>query len=129
MREKDKLKYQKKKIKRLRNLAKDMTPREHRSALKNWKEYCTVYQTKRLERNEKILCLEKNLEKYKKRLERLERKKKNNVQDTLKTKMLTMLNELDQRKEVVKKALFGDVLSKQLKKNYSTLKHTKEKQI
>ncbi|VEN36771.1 unnamed protein product, partial [Callosobruchus maculatus] len=194
MREKEKLKYQKKKEKGLRKLVKDMTPREHRSALKNWKEYCTVYRAKRLrlknitnifvrentplsdteadtppsrpaspapvqifpapspavssaslqqrkkeakkrrqkfnrERNEKIARLEKNLEKYKKRLARLERKKKRNVEDTPKTKMLTMLNEPDQRKEVVKKALFGDVITKQLKENYSTLKRTKEKQI
>lgn len=43
--------------------------------------------------------------------------------------MLKMLEEPDQRKEVVKKALFGDVISKQLKENYSTLKRTKEKQI
>nr|CAH7719872.1 unnamed protein product [Callosobruchus chinensis] len=194
MREKEKLKYQKKKEKGLRKLVKDMTPREHRSALKKWKEYCTVYRAKRLrlknitntfvrentplsdteadtppsrpaspapvqifpapspavssaslqqrkkeakkrrqkfnrERNEKIARLVKNLEKYKKRLARLERKKKKNVEDTPKTKMFTMLNEPDQRKEVVKKALFGDVISKQLKENYSTLKRTREKQI
>lgn len=40
-----------------------------------------------------------------------------------------MLDKPDQRKEVVKKALFGDVISKQLKENYSTLKRTKERQI
>ena len=40
-----------------------------------------------------------------------------------------MLDEPDQRKEVVKKALFGDIISKQLKENYSTLKRTKERQI
>lgn len=31
--------------------------------------------------------------------------------------------------EVFKKALFGDVLNKQLKQNYSSLKRIKEKQI
>ncbi|KAJ8728772.1 hypothetical protein PYW07_006468 [Mythimna separata] len=48
MREKEKLKYQKKKEKGSRKLVKDMTPREHRAALKKWKEHCTVYRTKRL---------------------------------------------------------------------------------
>lgn len=190
MREKEKLKYQKKKEKGLRKLVKDMTPREHRSALKTWKEHCTVYRAKRQrlksvtntfvrentplsdtsptrpanpvrvqispapspavssaslqqrkkeatkrrkkfnrERNEKIARLEKKLEKYKKRLARFKSKNKKNVEDTPKTKMLKMLEEPDQRKEVVKKALFGDVISKQLKENYSTLKRTKEKQI
>lgn len=43
--------------------------------------------------------------------------------------MMKMLDEPDERKEVVKKALFGDVISKQLKENYSTLKRTKERQI
>ncbi|KAF5275007.1 hypothetical protein FQA39_LY06944 [Lamprigera yunnana] len=43
--------------------------------------------------------------------------------------MLKMLNEPDQRKEVVQKALFGDVISKQLKENYFTLKRIKERQI
>ncbi|KAF9798760.1 hypothetical protein SFRURICE_021557, partial [Spodoptera frugiperda] len=81
------------------------------------------------EGNEKIARLEKKLEKYKKRLARFKSKNKKNVEDTPKTKMLKMLEEPDQRKEVVKKALFGDVISKQLKENYSTLKRTKEKQI
>lgn len=194
MREKEKLKYQKKKDKGLRKLVKDMTPREHRAALKKWKEHCTVYRAKRLrlksitntfvrentplsdpeettppsrpatpvpvqihpvpspaissasleqrkrvakkrqkkfnrERNEKIARLEKKLEKYKKRLARFERKVKKNVKDTPKTKMLKMLDMPDQKKEVVKKALFGDVISEQLKENYSTLKRTKERQI
>ncbi|KAJ8720618.1 hypothetical protein PYW08_006083 [Mythimna loreyi] len=194
MREKEKLKYQKKKEKGSRKLVKDMTPREHRAALKKWKEHCTVYRTKRLrlksvtntfirdntpisdleasppptrpttpipeqfssapspaassasqqqrkkeattrrkkfnrKRNEKIARLEKKLEKYKKRLARFKSKMQKNVEDTPKTKILKILEEPDQRKEVVKKALFGDVISNQLKENYSTLKHTKERQI
>ncbi|XP_049871225.1 uncharacterized protein LOC126373477 [Pectinophora gossypiella] len=194
MREKEKLKYQKKKEKGLRKLVKDMTPREHRAALKKWKEHCTVYRAKRLrlksvtntflrentplsdpevdtppsrsttpvpvqispapslavsiasrqqrkkeaskrrkkynrERNEKIANLEKQIEKYKKRLARFKSKIKKNVEDTPKTKIFKMLDEPDQRKEVVKKALFGDVISEQLKENYSTLKRTKERQI
>lgn len=194
MREKEKLKYQNKKEKGLRKLVKDMTPREHRAALKKWKEHCTVYRTKRQrlksvtntfirentpvsdpeagtpptrpatpdpqqfssapspgissaslqqrkkettrrrkkfnkEKNEKIARLEKKLEKYKKRLARFKKKMKKIVEDTPKTKILKMLDEPDQRKEVVKKALFGDVINKQLKENYSTLKRTKEKQI
>lgn len=194
MREKEKLKYEKKKEKGLRKLVKNMTPREHRAALKKWKEHCTVYRAKRLrlksatntflrentplsdpdvdtppsrpctpvpvqispapspavtsaslqqrkkeaakrrkkfnrERNEKIARLEKKIETYKKRLTRFVNKNKKNIEDTPKTKMLKMLDEPDQRKEVVKKALFSDVISKQLKENYSTLKRTKERQI
>ena len=193
-REKEKLKYQKKKEKGLRKLVKNMTPREHRAALKKWKEHCTVYRAKKLrlksatntflrentpvsdpevdtppsrpsspvpvqispapspavssaslqqrkkeatkrrkkfnrERNKKIARLEKKIEKYKKRLARLVSKNKKNVEDTSKTKILKMLDEPDKREEVVKKALFGDVISKQLKENYSTLKRTKERQI
>lgn len=144
MREKEKLKYQKKKENGLRKLVKDMTPREHRAALKKWKEHCTVYRAKRLrlknvtntflrentplsdpeadtsptrpatpvpvqiypapspavssislqqrkkeaskrrkkfnrERNEKITRLEKKLEKYKKRLARLNSKNKKSL--------------------------------------------------
>lgn len=48
MREKEKLEYQKKKEKGLQKLVKNMTPREHRAALKKWKEHCTVYRAKRL---------------------------------------------------------------------------------
>lgn len=194
MREKEKLKYQNKKEKGLRKLVKDMTPREHRAALKKWKEHCTVYRTKRQrlksvtntfirentpvsdpeadtlptrpatpdpqqfssapspavssaslqqrkkettrrrkkfnrKKNEKIARLETKLEKYKKRLARFKKKMKKIVEDTPKTKILKMLDEPDQRKEVVKKALFGDVINKQLKENYSTLKRTKERQI
>ncbi|KAL4718421.1 hypothetical protein ACJJTC_016042 [Scirpophaga incertulas] len=81
------------------------------------------------ERNEKIACLEKQVAKYKKRLARIEKKYKKHVVDTPKTKILKMLDEPNQRKEVVTKALFSDVISKQLKDNYSTLKRTKEKQI
>ncbi|KAL4706153.1 hypothetical protein ACJJTC_013618 [Scirpophaga incertulas] len=81
------------------------------------------------ERNEKIACLEKQVAKYKKRLARIEKKYKKHVEDTPKTKILKMLDEPNQRKEVVTKALFSDVISKQLKDNYSTLKRTKEKQI
>ncbi|CAG9790206.1 unnamed protein product [Diatraea saccharalis] len=171
-----------------------MTPRDHRAALKKWKEHCTVYRTKRLrlksvtntfirdntplsdleagtpptrpatpvpeqfssapspatssaslqqrkkettrrrkkfnrKRNEKIAHLEKKLEKYKKRLARFKSKMKKNVEDTPKTKILKMLEEPDQKKEVVKKALFGDVITKQLQQNYSTLKRTKDRQI
>lgn len=48
MREKVKLKYEKKEGKGLRKLVKNMTPREHRAVLKKWKEHCTVCRAKRL---------------------------------------------------------------------------------
>lgn len=48
IREKVKLQYQTKKVKGLRKLLKDMTPRDHRSALKKVLEHCTVYRANRL---------------------------------------------------------------------------------
>lgn len=48
MREKVKLKYEKKEGKGLRKLVKNMTPRAHRAVLKKWKEHCTVCRAKRL---------------------------------------------------------------------------------
>nr|CAI5856331.1 unnamed protein product [Callosobruchus analis] len=43
--------------------------------------------------------------------------------------MQKMLDEPKGRKEVVKKALFGEALNKQLRENYSKLTHTSDKQI
>lgn len=57
---------------------------------------------------------------------RLKNKNRKNVEHTPKTKIVKLLDDHDQKKEVVKKALFGDVISKQLKENYSTVKHQRE---
>ncbi|CAH2014479.1 unnamed protein product, partial [Acanthoscelides obtectus] len=192
MRIKEKLKYERKKEKGLRKLAKDMTSREHRAALKKWREHCAAYRAKQKdatvalntpranmlssdqgspcssagcntsvsidfpsnqiptvtainshrrrqvkkrrekvnkEKDEKIEALKKKVDKYRKRITRLQNRSKKNKADTPNTKMQKMLNEPGGRKEVVKKALFSDVLNEQLKENYSNLKCIKDKQI
>ncbi|KAF2901985.1 hypothetical protein ILUMI_04195 [Ignelater luminosus] len=63
-------------------------------------------------KNEKIAILQKKLEKYRKRLARLESKNKKNINDTPNTKMQKMLDEPDGRKEVMKKAIDKQVFSK-----------------
>lgn len=47
LREKERLKYLKKKEKGTRKLVKDMTPREHREAKKKWREHCNKYRSKK----------------------------------------------------------------------------------
>lgn len=47
LREKECLKYLKKKEKGTRKLVKNMTPREHRDAKKKWKKHCTKYRNKK----------------------------------------------------------------------------------
>lgn len=47
IKEKEKLKYQEKKETDLRKLVEDVTPCEHKAALKKWKEHYTVYRAKR----------------------------------------------------------------------------------
>lgn len=46
LREKERLKYQKKKEKGIKKLVKDMTPREHREAKKKWKVYAAKHRNK-----------------------------------------------------------------------------------
>ncbi|CAH2000779.1 unnamed protein product [Acanthoscelides obtectus] len=169
-----------------------MTSREHRAALKKWREHCAAYRAKQKdatvalntpranmlssdqgspcssagcntsvsidfpsnqiptvtainshrrrqvkkrrekvnkEKDEKIEALKKKVDKYRKRITRLQNRSKKNKADTPNTKMQKMLNEPGGRKEVVKKALFSDVLNEQLKENYSNLKCIKDKQI
>ncbi|KAL3287654.1 hypothetical protein HHI36_002121 [Cryptolaemus montrouzieri] len=49
--------------------------------------------------------------------------------ETLNTKLQRMCDTPETRREVVKKALFGEVFNEQLKENYANLKTLKEKQI
>ncbi|CAH4034245.1 unnamed protein product [Pieris brassicae] len=126
-REKEKSKYQKKKEKDPEEDTLPMIPATpvpvHISPASSPAVSSTSLQqrrkeaTKRQQKNNKIARLEKKLEKYKKRLSRFNSKNKKIVEDTPKTKILKMLEEPDQRKEVVKNALFGDVIRKQLKEN------------
>lgn len=55
-------------------------------------------------------------------------KTKENV-DTPNTKLIKMCDSPETRREVLKKALFVEVLNAQLKENYANLKTCKEKQI
>ncbi|KAK0071987.1 hypothetical protein PV325_012060 [Microctonus aethiopoides] len=71
------------------------------------------------------------MEKYKKRLQRLRKNTKNNNKndETLNTKLTRMCDPPATRKDVVKMALFGEVLNEQLKENYTGLKTQREKDI
>ncbi|CAG9577518.1 unnamed protein product [Danaus chrysippus] len=184
MKEKERLKYQKKKEKGSIKLVKDMSRREHKAAKKTWKERCTKYRQKKRamkeitntfvrentpdsttgptlecpaplrssenalvetrkkqarkqrakilkDKDNKIQQYKQKLEKYKKRLQRLEQKlNKNGKKDeTPNTKLTRMCVTPSTRKDVVKKALFGEVLNKQLKENYAGLQTQKEKHI
>nr|CAI5824041.1 unnamed protein product [Callosobruchus analis] len=66
---------------------------------------------------------------YKKKMEQYKRANSKNNPDTPNTKLQAMCDTPEDRKEVVKKALFGEVLNEQLKENYANLKTLKEKQI
>lgn len=83
------------------------------------------------EKNLKIQEYKRKMEKYKKRLQRLEKKANNNSKhdETPNTKLTRMCDTPETRKDVVKKALFGEILNKQLKENYAGLKTQKEKDI
>lgn len=81
------------------------------------------------DKDKKIEYYKKKSEKYRKRLERLEKAKTKENVDTPNTKFTKMCDSPETRREVVKKALFGEVLNAQLKENYANLKTCKEKQI
>lgn len=71
--------------------------------------------------------MKKKLEKYKKRLLRL--KKDTKQKDTPNTKLLKMAETPETRKDLVKKALFGEVLKEQIKDNLTELRTTREKRL
>lgn len=81
------------------------------------------------DKDKKIEYYRKKSEKYRKRLERLEKAKTKENVDTPNTKLTEMCDLPGARREVVKKALFGEVLNAQLKENYANLKTCTEKQI
>ncbi|KAF9422926.1 hypothetical protein HW555_001469 [Spodoptera exigua] len=164
-REKERLKYLKKKEKGKRKCVKDMTPREHRAAKKKWVAYSADYRKKqnihnnahknmkpntppssdeenipeavdndrrvearkrsilhRKKRNkilkEKDLLIEnlrKKLANEQQRIRRLKRKviEKKKVL-TPKSKIEAMADDPNQKKELVKKALFGEIIQTQL---------------
>ncbi|CAH1113315.1 unnamed protein product [Psylliodes chrysocephalus] len=60
---------------------------------------------------------------------RLEKTNMKNIVDTPNTKLQKMGDVPETRKEVVKKAIFSEILNEQLKENYAQLKTFKEKQI
>lgn len=177
LREKERLKYLKKKEKGTRKLVENMTSREHREAKKKWRKHCRKYRNKKkvlanitnsfmrentpdsdasnscrmstsevpelvktkIDRNkllrhkikkkkdEEIKALKKKVLKYKKRLSRL--KMKENTKDTPNTKLQKMADTPECRKDLVKRALFGEVLKQQLQDNFSEMKTLKEKRL
>ncbi|XP_022819027.1 uncharacterized protein LOC111353248 [Spodoptera litura] len=174
LREKERLKYLKKKEKGTRKLVENMTPREHRDAKKKWKQHCTKYRSKKkvlanitnsfikentpdsdvsascqmevAERNnknkekmlrykikkkkdEEIKELKRKVLKYKKRLSRLKKSTNPKPTDTPNTKLQKMADNPESRKDLVKKALFGEVLKQQIEDNFSEMKTVKEKRL
>ncbi|KAK9875352.1 hypothetical protein WA026_007750 [Henosepilachna vigintioctopunctata] len=83
------------------------------------------------EKDHKIQEYKQKFEKYKRRLQRLKKKVINNNQndESPNTKLTRLCDNPSTRKDVVKKALFGEVLNKQLEENYAGLKTQKEKEI
>ncbi|XP_047027938.1 axoneme-associated protein mst101(2)-like [Helicoverpa zea] len=80
------------------------------------------------EKDDKIAKLKAELNKYKKKVSKLQ--KKNNPQKlTPNSKMSQMADNPTTRTEVVKKALFGDTIEKQIAQNLKNLKTRQEKEI
>lgn len=181
LKEKERLKYLKKKEKGTRKLVDNMTPREHREAKKKWREHCSNYRNKKKQlkniatafmrentpetdvsdslrmptpgrdvadkiqkrknrnkalryrinkkKDDEINKLKKKLFKYKKRLTRLTERTKPKPKDTPNTKLQKMIDNPETRREVVKKALFGEVLKEQLRENLSNLNTVREKRM
>lgn len=82
------------------------------------------------EKDDKIKKLQAELNKYRKKVSKL-RKKKNKLQRLLtpNSEMSQMADDPATRKEVVKKALFGATMEKQITENLKNLKTRQEKQI
>nr|CAI5849961.1 unnamed protein product [Callosobruchus analis] len=109
--EKERLKYLKKKEKGQRKPVQDMTPREHR------KKKCAI-----------IANLKKKLNTQLKKYTRLKKKIKQSKELlTPKSKIEQLAEDPNQRKEIVKKALFGEVLQTQITENISKAKTHQEK--
>ncbi|CAK1587644.1 unnamed protein product [Parnassius mnemosyne] len=94
----------------------------------NYKEKLLRYNTKK-EKDKEIRVLKKKLLKYKKRLSRLKKKAITERKDTPNTKLLKMADTPKSRKDLVKKALFGEVLKEQLQENFSEMKTLREKRL
>ncbi|GBP89159.1 hypothetical protein EVAR_70201_1 [Eumeta japonica] len=165
--EKERLKYLKKKEKGQRKCVKDMTPREHRKARKNWVAYSSDYRKKqKIQENTdkyanqntppssedeiipEVPLLNKEREAKARRRSIVQRKKRNSIlkrKDLLienlkkklaseqqknrrlkqrmikkkkavtpKSKILEMAEDPNQKAELIKKALFGEVIQKQI---------------
>lgn len=82
------------------------------------------------EKDDKIKKLQAELNKYRKKVSKL-RKKKNNLKKQLtpNSKMSQMADDPTTRNEVVKKALFGDNIEKQIIENLKNIKTRQEKEI
>ncbi|KAK9871756.1 hypothetical protein WA026_014211 [Henosepilachna vigintioctopunctata] len=167
LREKERLKYLKKKEKGTRKLVESMTPREHRDVKKKWKEQCTKYRNKKKvlanitnsfiientpdsdvpmscemstprvaeiknknkekmlrykmkkKKDEEIKELQKRVLKYKKRLSRLKKSINPKPKDTPNTKLQKMADTAESRKDLVKIALLGYGICRELPRSYS----------
>lgn len=80
-------------------------------------------------KDDEIINLKKKLFRYKKRLSRLTKRTKPKPKDTPNTKLQKMADTPETRKELVKKALFGEVLKEQLQENFSVMKTENDKRL
>lgn len=110
--------------------AQNVTPRlaqARKRALRQRKKRNQELQKK----NDFIRSLKTKLQKYRKRYHRLKRERKEQLPQELTpcTKMKKLAENPDTRVEVVKKALFGDTLEKQLSENITNLSTKSEKRV
>lgn len=80
-------------------------------------------------KDEEIKGLQKKVLKYKKRLSRLKKSITPKPKDTPNTKLQKMADTPESRKDLVKTALFGEVLKQQIQDNFSEMKTVKEKRL
>ncbi|KAF9417738.1 hypothetical protein HW555_005245 [Spodoptera exigua] len=152
--EKQKLQYLKKKEKGQRKNVEEMTPREQRITRKKWKNYSSNYRQRKRQLkqttnnfirqnsppltddeiqpiiNEEIRPLKTKLNTQRQKYKRVKKQLKKvikSVEKTPKTRIEDMSEDITKKKELVKKALFGEVIKTQLEENYTKLKTHEER--
>ncbi|KAF5278151.1 hypothetical protein FQA39_LY05996 [Lamprigera yunnana] len=170
--EKQKLRYLRKKEKGQRKNVKEMTSREQRITRKNWKNYSSNYRRKKQllkqttnnfirqntptptddeiqpiirEENRPVINEDQRPKQAKKRISKLKtklntqrqkykrvkkqlKKVAKSIEKTPKTRIEDMNEDITKKKELVKKALFGQVIKIQLEENYTKQKTHEERE-
>ncbi|KAF5295077.1 hypothetical protein FQA39_LY13228 [Lamprigera yunnana] len=147
--EKQKLQYLRKKEKGQRKNVKEMTPREQRITRKKWKNYSSNYRRKKQllkqttnnfirqntppptddeiqpiirEENRPVINEDQRPKEAKKRTKKVVK----SIEKTPKTRIEDLSEHITKKKELVKKALFGEVIKIELEENYTKLKTHEE---